>query len=82
MKCYELHRESSSPCKKTSCKYWIDHKQCNNCVIISADNGPMTLQSIGDIFGITRMRVCQIEKKILSKIKPFILNKNQSGPLQ
>jgi hypothetical protein len=82
MKCYELHRESPSSCKNTECKYWIKHRESNNCVIISADKGPMTLQSIGDIFGITRMRVCQIEKKILSKIKPFILNKNQIGPLK
>ena len=32
----------------------------------------MTLQTIGDIFGITRMRVCQIEKKILNKIRPSV----------
>ena len=28
----------------------------------------MTLQQIGDIFGVTRMRICQLEKKILKKI--------------
>ena len=28
----------------------------------------MTLQEIGDIFSVTRMRICQIEKKILSKL--------------
>ena len=74
MKCYELHKSTPSGCKNNSCRYWIDSENCKNCVIIGAEKGPMTLQSIGDIFGITRMRVCQIEKKILSKIKPSILN--------
>jgi len=41
-----------------------------NCAIIAAsqnDEG-MTLQQIGDIFNITRMRVCQLEKASLQKI--------------
>jgi hypothetical protein len=28
----------------------------------------MTLQEIGEIIGVTRMRVCQLEKKILTEI--------------
>jgi DNA-directed RNA polymerase sigma subunit (sigma70/sigma32) len=39
-----------------------------NCTIVAAKEGPMTLQQIGDIFGVTRMRICQLEKKILKKI--------------
>jgi DNA-directed RNA polymerase sigma subunit (sigma70/sigma32) len=41
-----------------------------NCAVIAAnqnDDG-MTLQQIGDIFDITRMRVCQLEKASLQKI--------------
>jgi DNA-directed RNA polymerase specialized sigma subunit len=29
----------------------------------------MTLQEIGEIIGVTRMRVCQLEKKIINEIK-------------
>ena len=75
MKCYDLHKASPEGCKNSSCRYWIESEICKNCTLIGASTGPMTLQSIGDIFGITRMRVCQIEKKILSKIKPSLLSK-------
>lgn len=74
MKCYELHGSKKTQCKKEECRFWLDLEKCSNCVIVGSKEGPMTLQSIGDIFGITRMRVCQIEKKILAKIKPTILN--------
>ena len=36
--------------------------------MISAQKGPKTLQEIGEIFGVTRMRICQIEKSVLSKL--------------
>ncbi len=75
MKCYDLHKTTPEGCKNSSCRYWIKSDICKNCTLIGANTGPMTLQSIGDIFGITRMRVCQIEKKILSKIKPSLLSK-------
>ena len=34
---------------------------------------PMTLQEIGDHFGITRERIRQIEKRLLEKLKKFLL---------
>ncbi len=75
MKCFEICESKKSTCKNKECRYWMESSEFNNCTILAADKGPMTLQSIGDIFGITRMRVCQIEKKILSKIKPGIIGK-------
>jgi DNA-directed RNA polymerase specialized sigma subunit len=29
----------------------------------------MTLQQIGEIIGVTRMRVCQLEKRILDEVR-------------
>ncbi|MAH44069.1 hypothetical protein CL614_10205 [archaeon] len=72
MKCYELCKSKNECCEKRSCRLWIESENMKNCTLIGAQAGPMTLQEIGDIFGITRMRVCQIEKKILAKIKPYI----------
>ena len=70
--CFTTYKNLNKNCDKSNCKHWIDCKKDNNCVLISADNGPKTLQEVGEIFGITRMRVCQIEKSILKKIKPEI----------
>ena len=77
MKCYELYEISGKACDKSTCRHWLDLERHSNCTVIAAKEGPMTLQKIGDIFGITRMRVCQIEKKILTKIKPYISNIRQ-----
>ena len=74
MKCFEAHATYCTPCKKKTCRYWINSHDNYNCTILASKNGPMTLQQIGEIFGITRMRVCQIEKKILKKISTFIEN--------
>jgi DNA-directed RNA polymerase sigma subunit (sigma70/sigma32) len=32
----------------------------------------MTLQNIGDLFKLTRMRICQIEKNAIQKIKDLV----------
>ena len=66
--CFKEHKESGLPCLNTTCKYWIECEKSNNCTMIAADKGPMTLQEIGDIFGVTRMRICQIEKSVLKKL--------------
>jgi DNA-directed RNA polymerase sigma subunit (sigma70/sigma32) len=44
-----------------------------NCSIIAAENGKMTLREIGEILGLTRMRICQIEKRALLKIKDSLM---------
>ena len=67
--CFSEHKKLAVSCSKESCKYWIDHNRSQNCTLILADEGPQTLQEIGEIFGITRMRICQIEKTILQKLR-------------
>jgi len=66
--CFNFFKDCEMDCNKQSCRYWINHSESKNCTLIAADNGPKTLQEIGDIFGVTRMRICQIEKSIKSKL--------------
>mgnify|MGYP003630916568 len=72
MKCFEYCESKQVACQKTICKYWIEHGEKNNCTVLASKDGPMTLQEIGEIFGVTRMRICQIEKKILKTLSSQI----------
>ena len=69
MKCFEHNKQNDIICKKKACKHFINCKKNNNCTILAAEDGPKTLQEIGEIFNVTRMRICQIEKDIMKKIK-------------
>lgn len=70
--CFEAVDESNLPCERKSCNQWIDFSQGNNCVALTTQAGPLTLNEIGKIYGLTRMRICQIEKNIYQKIRNFI----------
>jgi len=69
MKCFEYYASCNKHCQKKVCRYWINSKSDQNCTVNSATKGPKTLQDIGQIYNITRMRICQIEKNIILKIK-------------
>lgn len=70
--CYNLHETHNVNCQKKSCKNWISYSDGKNCVIITSKAGPKTLQEIGKIYNLTRMRICQIEKNIYQKVKSLI----------
>ncbi|NDD67706.1 hypothetical protein EBZ35_08700 [bacterium] len=72
-KCFEAIEKFNSKCERKTCKNWIDFSQGKNCLLLTAQAGPLTLNEIGKIYGLTRMRICQIEKNIYQKIRGFIL---------
>ena len=67
--CVQKVKEEDEPCNKLDCRHNLDSQKYNSCALIAAEDGPLTLQEIGDFYGISRMRVCQIEKSILKKLK-------------
>lgn len=70
--CYEAHEAVKVSCKNKECRLWMGAPEHKNCSVIAARSGPKTLQEIGDIFGVTRMRICQIEKIVLGKLSRTI----------
>ena len=67
--CYGKIRKTKQKCGQKDCRNFVQNEQSYNCTVLAAEDGPMTLQQIGDIFGVSRMRICQIEKTILSKLR-------------
>lgn len=63
--CFNEHKKRKLSCCKKSCRLWMDNSEDLNCAIIASEKGEHTLQEIGDIFGVTRMRICQMEKTIM-----------------
>lgn len=67
--CFAAQSKQGVDCQRQGCQHWIPHNESHNCVILAAQDGPHTLQKIGQIYGLTRMRICQIEKGIFEKIR-------------
>jgi len=68
--CFAEHEKRNISCKKKSCRQWMP-SSCNlNCALIASKQNEegLTLQQIGDIFEVTRMRICQLEKLSLQKV--------------
>jgi len=79
MRCVEVCEKSNSPCEQKKCRMWIDYDDDLNCVDIAVKkNGPMSLKQIGARLGISYVRVTQIEKEVLRKIKKTNFSKNDT----
>ena len=71
--CFTAHKNCEKACINQKCRYWHNLESSNNCIINKVnENKDMTLQEIGDLFSITRMRVCQIEKNSLMKLNKLL----------
>ncbi len=67
--CFNEQAKHGVDCMRQKCQHWIENTASRNCVIIAAQSGPHTLQTIGQLYGLTRMRICQIEKNIFDSIR-------------
>lgn len=68
--CFNAHIICEKDCKNKKCRYWHENDQFNNCIINAANQkSEHTLEEVGKLFNVTRMRICQIEKNSIQKIK-------------
>ena len=75
MKCYQHCKKINRSCQKKDCRYWISHTKGKNCALITAEkDDKMTLEDVGNIFSVTRMRICQVEKAAIAKLKEKVSN--------
>lgn len=70
--CWKTNEANDTPCENTECRLWLKCKAVKNCTIIAAQDGPKTLQEIGNLHELTRMRICQVEKEALRKIRELV----------
>jgi len=62
--CFAEHEKAAISCEKSGCRQWMNSSCHFNCALIAAkrNEAGLTLQEVGEIFDVTRMRICQIEK--------------------
>ena len=70
--CWQANEANETPCRNKQCRLWLNCKTKQNCTIIAAQEGPKTLQEIGNLHSLTRMRICQVEKEALRKIRELV----------
>ena len=74
MKCFKYNKINNRKCKIKKCRYWIEESNSQNCVYNFKTKEKITLEEIGKIFNVTRMRICQIEKNAMEKIKKTLVS--------
>lgn len=67
--CVDTCKESSVKCENANCRYWINYGEDLNCCFVSIDKrGEMDLRTIGDIMGVSFVRIKQIQDAAMVKI--------------
>ena len=64
-------------CPCTDCRHWISYENDNNCSLVSIYvNGKMSLHQVAERLDLSFVRISQIEKAALKKLKnrPNLLN--------
>jgi hypothetical protein len=69
IKCLDLQTE----CPNEDCRYWVNHQDNLNCTFIAIEkNGDMDLRTVGDIMGVSFVRIKQIQDKAISKVNKVL----------
>ena len=56
-------------CRESTCEWTVKNDKYLNCTWVACNHGPFTLEEVGDMMGVTRERIRQIEAKAILKLQ-------------
>ena len=68
-KCKKSGLSVTETCQNYSCEWQLKNESFFNCTWVACNHGPFTLEEVGNMMGVTRERIRQIENKALRKLK-------------